>query len=208
MILGRKAIRGAYERARRAFCAARGVTRRARSCPTPGGPRDLLLRAGGRHVEVDSRRSVFCSGPLDLRAQAKVVSALRPDTPPSVVAAAERLSPSARERAPRAGWWDIVGGSNPSRAVGKRPVTLARKSLISCVHGPSTRPGPPGPLRPILSWSPRESRTGDLPVRIVGFVRGIYLAKDIQAVGSLGQAEAAVSARGLVNPAGGRAVAW
>jgi hypothetical protein len=45
-------------------------------------------------------------------------------------------------------------------------------------------------------------------VRIFGIVRGIHLAEDKEAVGSLGQAQAAVSARGLVNLAGGRAVAW
>jgi hypothetical protein len=36
-----------------------------------------------RHAEVNSRRSVFCSGPLDLRAQAPVASAQRSDTPTS-----------------------------------------------------------------------------------------------------------------------------
>jgi hypothetical protein len=63
---------------------------------------------------VNSRRSLFCSGPLDLRAQTEVTSARRSDTPPSAVAsgfiaagqvercyaffASEQLSPSGRER--------------------------------------------------------------------------------------------------------------
>src|SRR5215813_876455 len=38
-------------------------------------------RAEDRHAAVNSRRSVFCSGPLDLRAQARVRRALRADTP-------------------------------------------------------------------------------------------------------------------------------
>src|SRR5262245_43576793 len=48
-----------------------------------------VLKASVRHTDVSSRRSVFCSGPLDLRAQAEVASVLRPDTPPSAVAVAE-----------------------------------------------------------------------------------------------------------------------
>ena len=44
------------------------------------------LRAEARHAEVNSRRSVFCSGPLDLRAHDQIASALRADTPPSLVA--------------------------------------------------------------------------------------------------------------------------
>jgi hypothetical protein len=39
------------------------------------------LRAEARHAEVNSRRSVFCSGPLDLRAQAALLNLLRSDTP-------------------------------------------------------------------------------------------------------------------------------
>jgi hypothetical protein len=35
-----------------------------------------------RHAEVNSRRRAYYSGPLDLRAQAEVLSALRTDTPP------------------------------------------------------------------------------------------------------------------------------
>src|SRR5215831_13478863 len=35
------------------------------------------LRASVRHAEVNSRRSVSCSGPLDRRAQAEVLSAQR-----------------------------------------------------------------------------------------------------------------------------------
>jgi hypothetical protein len=42
------------------------------------------LRAEARHAEVNSRRSVFCSGPLDRRAQAKDASAQRSDTPEQV----------------------------------------------------------------------------------------------------------------------------
>jgi hypothetical protein len=41
-------------------------------------------RAPDRHAEVNSRRSAFCSGPLDLRARADVHSVLRPDTPTRV----------------------------------------------------------------------------------------------------------------------------
>ena len=40
-----------------------------------------VLRAAGRHTEVNSRRGVFCSGPLDLRAQDQVANARRTDTP-------------------------------------------------------------------------------------------------------------------------------
>jgi hypothetical protein len=39
------------------------------------------LHAAVRHAELDARRSVFCFGPLDLRAQAEVPSARRSDTP-------------------------------------------------------------------------------------------------------------------------------
>jgi hypothetical protein len=39
-----------------------------------------ILGASVRNAEVNSRRSVFCSGPLDLRAQAEVRSARRTDT--------------------------------------------------------------------------------------------------------------------------------
>jgi hypothetical protein len=41
-------------------------------------------RAEVRHAKVNSRRSVFCSGSLDLRAQAEHRSVLRPDTPKQV----------------------------------------------------------------------------------------------------------------------------
>jgi hypothetical protein len=42
------------------------------------------LRASAPHAEVKTPRSVSCFGPLDLRAQANIASALRPDTPRSV----------------------------------------------------------------------------------------------------------------------------
>jgi hypothetical protein len=39
-----------------------------------------------QHAEVNSRRSVFCFGPLDLRTQAEVRSALRTDRPKELAA--------------------------------------------------------------------------------------------------------------------------
>lgn len=67
-----------------------------------------VTRALARHVEVNSRRSTFYSGPLDLRAQDQVASVLWSDTPPSAIAASERLSPSACERARSAGMKNLA----------------------------------------------------------------------------------------------------
>src|SRR5262245_33871093 len=44
----------------------------------------MFVARAVRHAEENSRRSVFCSDPLDLRSQAEVSRALRPDTPKQV----------------------------------------------------------------------------------------------------------------------------
>src|SRR5262249_32901915 len=85
------------------------------------------LPRGERLVSPDGGRRLARCGPLDLRSEAEFASALRPDTPPSAdaqgllrpsrvqccytLSAAERLSPSARERlltSPSDEWFGVA----------------------------------------------------------------------------------------------------
>src|SRR5262249_30006982 len=80
-----------------------------------------------RHADVNSRRRVYCSGPLDLSAQAQVARVLRTDTPTPIwdaVTAAQLVIPWAY-RLPRA------PGLQPEYA----PATRARRLQFGLGRG-------------------------------------------------------------------------
>ncbi len=62
-----------------------------------GPPHRQFLHARARNAEVNSRRSAFCFGPLDLRAQDEVPSALKSDTPEQFTGRRVRTSSVTRE---------------------------------------------------------------------------------------------------------------
>src|SRR5262245_19202829 len=98
------------------MCAQTG-DRRALRPSRPKGANPNPERDEVRHAEVNSRRGVFCLGPLHRRAQVNLCKLLRSEPPQSAVAEArsrpgkvlcydtpfalERLSYSTRERVPQ-----------------------------------------------------------------------------------------------------------
>jgi hypothetical protein len=101
-------------------------------------------RSPVRHAEVNSRRSVFCSGPLDRRAQVNLCNLLRFDTPPTAIVETrsrpsqvpcyetsftpEQLSPPTRERVRDFGlrrgyqpYWKETKAGRRSLGIGRFP---------------------------------------------------------------------------------------